>query len=249
MKILLLYISVLFFYSASGQEKIIKYYDADWSETTKDKAIYYGEFVKNGQLYKGTSYLMKTNQLQGVADYEDTTFANPVGLQLVYYEKGGMKDSIFTQNKKISFYYHFYPDGKLAGSFVQPAGSEKPVINGFDEDGRKIKNYIFMREAEFRGGQKGWISYITKKLQKGLLEAGDISARLTTYITFAIDEDGNVVNVKVKESSGNKKLDNIAKDIISESPEWVNAVLFNEPVKAYRIQPVTFEPQRQKTKK
>ena len=55
-----------------------------------------------------------------------------------------------------------------------------------------------------------------------------------------VDKSGYVVQPKVFQSSGNKALDADAVRTILASPQWIPAIQFNEPVNAYRRQPVTY---------
>lgn len=57
---------------------------------------------------------------------------------------------------------------------------------------------------------------------------------------FIIDENGDVVAPKIRQSSGYKNLDNEALQIIADSPSWKNAIQYNRPVKAYRLQPFIY---------
>ncbi|MEO6845135.1 MAG: hypothetical protein ABI184_08180, partial [Ginsengibacter sp.] len=38
-----------------------KYYTSNWLETTKDKAVFYADFLKDGANYKCTSYWINTS--------------------------------------------------------------------------------------------------------------------------------------------------------------------------------------------
>ncbi len=58
-------------------------------------------------------------------------------------------------------------------------------------------------------------------------------------IQFIIDIDGKVIEPKIKISS-EPKLNQAAIDIVRSSPKWIPAIQSNRPVKAYRLQPLTF---------
>ncbi|MCH5715853.1 energy transducer TonB [Niabella hibiscisoli] len=60
-------------------------------------------------------------------------------------------------------------------------------------------------------------------------------------IQFVIDSRGKVTDVAIRKSSGNEILDQYALEIITKSKNWVPAVQYGRFVKAYRIQPVSFE--------
>lgn len=234
----------LFFFSLisiyCNAQKIVKYYDNDWAEVSRDKAIYYAEFIKQGSIYRTTSYWIATNTVRGRSTFPDTTMANPDGLQLLYNKKGKIEDSIYFEDGKSKFVYHYYPNGKLAVHYYLPENKTEGISEGWDEDGNKIKNFIYSKDASFKGGQKGWEAYLKKSIGKDFSITNDTITSATVQVQFTIDENGSVIKSKIFKSSGNKEIDRNALDIISESPEWNNAILYNQPVKVYRLQSITY---------
>src|SRR5205085_7741014 len=107
--------------------------------------------VKKGNIYQCTSYWIAGNALRGRSTYPDTVFENPIGLQTRYFKNGRIEDSIFYEDGKVKTLYHFYPNKQLALHYV-PGDGNDAVVEGYDEEGKKIKNYIFEKEAEFKGG-------------------------------------------------------------------------------------------------
>lgn len=65
----------------------VNYYDANWGETSKEKATFYAEFIKNGNYYNCTSYWKKSNRVRGKSTFEDTTMMFPVGSQEICFWK------------------------------------------------------------------------------------------------------------------------------------------------------------------
>ena len=228
------------FSSAKAQTKITKYYDGNWTETVKGKAAFYADFIKDRSYYHVTSYDIGTNNVRGKSTYEDTLMQLPVGLQVLYFKNGHLEDSSFYQNHDAKYSYHYYLNGQLQMRYYLPDGKTDPVTEGYDESGKRIKNYIFEKEAEFKGGLKAWASYITKNAAKDLTVKGDQPVTATLVVEFIIDETGNVIAPKIRKSSGYKMVDNDALRVIADSPTWKNAIQFNQPVKAYRLQPFTY---------
>jgi hypothetical protein len=62
--------SIIITINTSAQTATIKYYDIEWSQTTKEKATYYAEFIKDGQNYKCTSYWSISNALRGKSTFQ-----------------------------------------------------------------------------------------------------------------------------------------------------------------------------------
>jgi 5,10-methylene-tetrahydrofolate dehydrogenase/methenyl tetrahydrofolate cyclohydrolase len=76
------------FSAANAQTKITKYYDGNWIETVKGKAVFYADFIKDGNYYHATSYDIGTNNVRGKSTYGDTLISSvfkrilPAGVQL-----------------------------------------------------------------------------------------------------------------------------------------------------------------------
>ena len=224
----------------SAQTKVTKYYDANWVETSKKKAMFYADFIKSGEYYNCTSYWINTNIVRGKSTYTDTLMQFPIGLQVLFFKNGRIEDSSFFENKELKYSFHYYPNNKLAGSYHLPTNQKEGISEGYNESGEKIKNYIFLKEAEFKSGQKAWASYINKHATKDLPVKGNNEMTVSVQIQFIIDENGDVIKSKILKSSGYKNVDNDALQIIADSPPWKNAILYNKPVKAYKMQPITY---------
>lgn len=226
---------------ATAQTKVTKYYDANWSETTKEKAAFYADFIKDGSYYNCSSYWLNTQIIRGKSIYPDTAMADPIGVQVLYYKDGHPADSSFFQDKQLKYSFHYYPNRQLAAHYFLPDNKKEGVSEGYDESGKKIKNYVYQKEAEFKGGQKAWVGYITKNVSKDFtVKGGSEEVTATVKIEFIVDENGDVVVPKIKISSGYKNVDNDALSVIRNSPGWNSAILYNVPVKAYRIQPFIY---------
>ncbi len=228
------------FSTVTAQTKVTKYYDANWVETPKEKATFYADFIKDGGYYNCTSYWINTHTLRGKSTYADTVMESPIGLQVLYFKNGHVEDSSSFENKELKYSFYYYANNQLAMHYYLPENKKEGIAEGYDESGNKIRNYIFQKEAEFKGGQKAWTSYINKKATKDFPAKGDSEVTVTVQVEFIIDENGDVIKSKVKKSSGYKNVDTDALQIIADSPSWKNAILFNKPVKAYRLQPIVY---------
>jgi TonB family protein len=237
------FIAVLLIIAASytQAQTVTKYYDIHWGETSKDRAVYYGEYIKEGDTYNYTAYSVKSNGIRSKGVYGDTSFAKPIGLVLGYNDKGKLIDSTLHENGVPVDVYHYYDNGQLEVHYYVPVTTGKGVTEAYDEAGGKIKNYVYMKEAEFKGGDAGWKAYLIKNLAKEFTvkKKGDPTT-VTVHIQFVISETGQVIQPKVLKSSGLTYIDREAIGVISASPQWSNAVFYNKPVKAYRVQPMTY---------
>ena len=101
---------------------------------------------------------------------------------------------------------------------------------------------MIQRQSWFKGAQKAWISYIIKNAPTDLTVKGITEkVMVTVNVEFIVDENGYLVMAKIIKSSGYKNVDNDALQIIANSPTLKNAIQYNTPVKAYRMQQLTFE--------
>ena len=227
---------------SKAQSPLVKYYDAEGNETTKDKATSYTEFVKENNSYKCSSYWIQTGALRGRATYPDTIMAKPTGLQVLYFKNGNIEDSSFYDNDgKVKDAWHYYENKQLAMHHYVPENNREPVTEGFDETGKKIKNYVYEKEAEFKGGDKAWHTYILKHVSNNFSAIKtDVALTVTVKVQFVVDASGFVVRPKLIQSSGFKSIDMDAINVIASSPQWNNAIQYNRPVKAYRLQPITY---------
>lgn len=226
---------------SGGAQKITKYYDENWGLTDVSKATYYADYVRRGDVYDCTSYWLKTMDIKAKSVFPDTTMAKPQGTQVRFYKKGNVEDSLYYFNDKLQYAYHYYPNGQLAAKSYLKNGSDEMTSEGYDEDGKKIKNYTFMREAEFKGGQKAWVNYIIKNVDKNLDIKSESDVTVQVQVQFIVDEEGIVSSANVLQSSGYTKIDQDAVRVVKSSPTWKSALLYNEAVKAYRVQPLTYQ--------
>lgn len=229
-----------------AQTSVTKFYDANWVTTSKDKAAFYADFVKAGNNYNCTSYWINTTIVRGKSTFEDTLMQSATGLQVLYFKNGHVEDSSFIENKQAIYSYHYYPNNKLAAHYYIAANSKVGVSEGYDESGNIIKHYVFQKEAEFKGGQKGWTNYLTKNATPNLPVKGDTAVTANVAIQFVVDENGDILKPKIYKSSGYKNVDNDALRLIADSPQWNNGILYNKPVKNYKVQPISYMLQPEK---
>lgn len=159
-----------------------------------------------------------------------------------------LEDSVlFDDDGKPKEAWHYYPNKVMAAHYRYPPNSTEPVAEGYDEEGKRIKNYVLMREAAFKGGDKGWNAYLAKQISKEMYNTkGNTEETVSLKVQFVVDESGYVIRPKVIESSGNRLVDGEALRVILSSPQWSPALLYNKPTKAYRVQPFTYTLRPQK---
>ena len=235
------FVFILLSLSAFSQEKLTRYYNSTWSPTSKDSAVYYTEFIKQETLYSCFSYWAKTKKLNCKSVYADTLFTEPRGLLVRYYENGQVEDSsYYYENGELRETYHYYPSGKLWAhySFDKSTGNE--TSEGFDYQGKKIKDFIYMKEAEFPGGKDAWIDFLSQNLKTNVPLKN--KAPLGSYhviISFVVTANGKVTDVKPETNFG-YGMEDEAMRVIKKSPRWQALILLGKTQDAYRKQPITF---------
>jgi protein TonB len=224
----------------NAQSKVTKYYDANWMEVSKDKAVFYADFIKEGNNYNCTSYWINTTTVRGKSTFPNTVMQFPIGIQVLYFKNGHIEDSSLFENKEIKYSYHHYSNNQLAVHYYVPDNKNEGIAEGYDEAGNKIKHYIFQKEADFKGGPKAWVAYINKNATLDLPVKGDSTITAKVQVEFIVDENGDVLKPKILKSSGYKSVDNDALRLIANSPQWNYGILYNKPIKSYKIQPISY---------
>jgi len=134
-------------------QTVTKYYDADWLETSPAKAMYYAEFTKIDGGYKCFSYWKGSKKKREESLYADTSMNHPNGLQRVYSKNGKLEDSLFfNTDGTLAESFHYYPNQQLDCHYVSVGNGKGEVKEAYDETGQKIKNYMFARPAQPKGG-------------------------------------------------------------------------------------------------
>lgn len=242
MKIFFLILLNFLFLFTKAQDKVVKYYDSDWALIAKEKAIYYAEFVKEDTAYTCHSYWIGSDILLARSTFADTSFAKAIGLQLRYYKNGNVQDStLYDDRGQISYTFHYHENKQLAIRYIVADEKKESVTEAYDESGNTLKNYVYLKEAEFKGGDKAWSAYLHNNVTKDFrnnseAEAAGITSHnkevtVTVQINFIIDENGNVVEPKVLKSSEVSYVDKDALNVIASSPQWKNGIYLNKPVK------------------
>eukprot|EP01037_Dinobryon_pediforme_P011292 gene11292-11379_t len=139
-------------------------------------------------------------------------------------------------------------DGIWKGNFKNPAISftenykDGELLNGRAtfEDG-KTGTYAKKRGTppQFRGGLEAFGSYLGSNIQYPL-DARQNNLEGTVVLTFIVDKDGKVSDVKISKSVS-PSIDAEALRVIRNSPNWIAGTQFGRNVKVSYGVPVTFK--------
>lgn len=226
-------------HSASAQNnRITRYLDEFGSPTSKDSAVYVSDCDKVDNIYVCSGYWIGSEELYNIAFYSDAEFNAPIALYRQYHKNGNLQDSIFYKEGNISFAYRYYENRELQGS-VEQKGS-KYVHKGYDKSGKEIKGFIFGREAKIKGESSAWSTFLSQNLDANIpIKNGAPSGKYQVIVRFIVEMDGSLSNFSAETNHGYGMEEEVIRTI-KLSPRWSPAIQLNEPIKAFRRQPITF---------
>lgn len=101
-------------------------------------------------------------------------------------------------------------------------------------------NVIVQIPAEFPGGQKGWINYLEKSVDTDLpLRKGAPVGKYSVVVSFVVDKEGNVTNVKAENNPGYGTMEEAIR-VLKNGPKWVPATQNGENVIYRQRQAIVF---------
>ena len=198
------------------------------------------------------SLSIKDDKICGAYYYEKKGSANKL------YLYGGISESsdivlleFNSEAEQTGTFFGRIVDNTFSGTFTNNArvempfslekktGSSSTSTNNIQSSGKTSTTYIPDRDAEFPGGMVGLGQYITENLQypitakeKGI--SGDVR------VSYIIDKDGSIIDVKVIESV-DPDLDKEAVRLISSMPKWKPGIRKSKYVKMRTSTVIRFE--------
>lgn len=94
-------------------------------------------------------------------------------------------------------------------------------------------------QATFKGGMEAWYSYLNKNLRYPSL-AKRMGIEGTVLVRFVVNKDGSVQNVDVLRPLGGG-CDEVAMEVIKNSPDWVPGRLKGQIVRTRMVMPIKFK--------
>ncbi len=108
-----------------------------------------------------------------------------------------------------------------------------PVI----EKPEEILDFV-EKQASFKGGMEAWYAYLKNNLTYPS-QARRMGIEGTVIIRFVVNTDGSVQDVEVVRSIG-AGCDEIAKQVIAQSPSWNPGIIKDRPVRSRMTMPIRF---------
>jgi hypothetical protein len=218
------------------------YFDKDWKSSHKDSAHFYGKVYKNKDLWYRKDFWVKNNILQMEGSYLDKGCTIEDGY-FVWYDSTGNKESISKyENGKAITSTLFYANGSKKAFISYSTGKQQ----GWDENGKGIKDFIIDKPAQPIGGS--FKNYLEENLN-GLVadQSGAPMGSYTVKVQFVIDKEGNITDV-VPAWVPEKCLPcgYEAVRVIRRGPKWHPAIQSGKPVIYKAVQFITFVAKGQK---
>jgi antitoxin component YwqK of YwqJK toxin-antitoxin module len=134
-------------------------------------------------------------------------------------------------------------DGNEKIRFQADFVGNRGLLKEFDSTGAVKTDSVFTREqkeAEFPGGQEGWVNFLRKNMKAGV--AADNLAPAGKYkviLKFVVNKDGTLSDIMAENDPGyGTAAEGIR--VLKLSPTWKPAILYGIYRRAYRRQPLTF---------
>lgn len=165
------------------------------------------------------------------------------GQYQMFYPNGALRDSgAYINSHREGPWIYLRPDGSTASTVIYQKDSATQ-IQYFDKKGKPEKKSYAEKEASYKGGEGAWNQYLGRRITElnSIPHAEQYDGSCS--ILFAIDEEGNVVNIEAVDYD-NELLAAAIKDMIRESRKWEPAIEFNLPAKAWRRQNFRFSADR-----
>jgi protein TonB len=93
-------------------------------------------------------------------------------------------------------------------------------------------------QASFKGGMDAWYAYLKKNLTYPS-QARRIGIEGTVIVRFVVNTDGSIQDVEVLRGIGGG-CDEIAKNVIENSPNWNHGISKDRPVRSRMTMPIRF---------
>jgi TonB family protein len=208
------------------------YFDKDWKICNKENANYYRLSEKKGEAYIVTDYYM-SNKPQMVAVCSSIVPEIKNGKCTRYYENG-LKDceGMYTNNKETGTWTWWDEDGMdstIAEYRADGTRNFTRLSRGFKSENENGVYEMVDEMPMYPGGYNKMNEFIAAefKLPKEDKKAG---TKGTFYISFVVDENGNIINPVIKKSLS-KTCDEEALRMVRKMPKWIPGKLNGRNVK------------------
>lgn len=182
----------------------------------------YRAWHENGQIKQAGSYYQDLEEGEWVSYFEDG------GLDSRGIYKGGAKEGTWIW---------YYENGQKSAE-VEYASGTMISESYWNEDGTPTNAEEANRMPHFIGGEEARLKYLNENI-KYPLEARISGIQGRVFVTFIVERDGSVTNVRLLRGIGGG-CDEEAIRVIKNMPEWVPGTERGKPVRVQYNMPILF---------
>jgi len=205
-----------------------------------DQAVYYSIGVyesENHNKATETSYF-KSGQIKSQTNYADYKNKISHGKQMVWNEKGRLREDINFQNNKIHGQLLTYWDNGNSKRIDNYKNGKLIEGKCFSSAGEDTTYYDFETMPEFPGGEIKLFNYLRREIKYPVLSR-EKGIEGQVVVRFIISKSGAVSEVEIIQSVNNE-LDREAMRVVSNMPDWKPGVHDGEPVDVIYNLPIKF---------
>ncbi|GAO42641.1 energy transducer TonB [Flavihumibacter petaseus] len=222
------------------QNETIEVFDSKWRSSSEKKAQYLRRSYKLGDsCYVWEYYQYKGPMIRSerTADSEGKVFHGAS----YHYNEAGFLDSMgtFRQGKKHGEFVRLKPD-KFAYDVIYTYSNDSLVNIELVKPKPKadLAGNALEQESDYPGGAGAWQRFLNQNLRYPERSI-NLRAMGTAIVAFAVDETGGVTGPFLVRSV-ELGIDSESLRMIKKSGKWTPAVRNGEPVKSFKLQPLTF---------
>ena len=205
------------------------------------------EFHDNGVLRDSATY--HAGNVRGVRFkwYNDGAISDSIrfddagnGVEVGWYKDGEPRVGGYWTNDtlKRGRWQYYHRNGKIKAT-EDYQGGKKVNVACYDSTGRQLADCA-EKEATFPGSEEGWRRFLERNLDASVpVRKGAPLGYYSVRVQFMVNTDGTLSDVKALTNLGYGTEEEVLR-MFKKSPKWIPAMQFGQPVRAYRIQPVTF---------
>lgn len=159
-------------------------------------------------------------------------------VETVYYPTGEiMLQGPRLNEQRMGDWAGYYPSGKVK-AIATYSNDRLDTARFFNEDGSPNDSMkIFMRNADYPGGDEAWLQFLGKNLLAG--SAANNGRRGTVIVQFKVSKEGKTSDFIILQSAG-KSMNDEAIAVIKKSGDWLPAIYGGTTIDTYKQQPVVF---------
>jgi len=232
-------------YYPTGEKKSYGNYNAEG-----EKDSIWISLHKNGKVKSSGQYLKgeRIGEWVGFFDDGDKEFVKHYnedgklhgaylyyGLEKMVYDTG-----MYENGDKIGEWRYYFNSGKPSAVVTYEKG-EAVNATYWNEDGKEVnaKKQVVNQDATFPGGESEMYAFLGKSLRYPPdARDNDIQGRL--YASFIIDENGEIIDIKILRGLY-PSIDNEAIRVIKSMPNWLPGISENRKAKVRYTLPLVFK--------